>query len=577
MRSRLRYLAVLLVVGLMAAACPGKSNNNQAGSGGTGDGQYPRNETLYTSGTQWGPPSQWNPIIPGHATGTVGLAYEPLFLFDPQKLEISPWLAEKGQWSSDNKQYTVTLREGIKWSDGQPLTADDVKYTVELGKISAVPYSSIWTWLSSVEATDARTVRFTLADPRIQELENWLYENAIVPKHIWSKLSEADITTTKNEKPVGTGPYEYLTHDQDRMVWKKKKDWWATKALGLEVKPTYIVDIVNPSNEVAMGLLLQGKLDLSNNFLPGIANLVKGQFHIKTYYPDAPFMLSANTAVLVPNTTKAPMSDAAFRKALASSVDTTKIVEGVYGKIVKASNPVGLLPVWDKFVDQNVVSSSGFKFDPAAAKKTLADAGYKDTNGDGFVESPTGQPINLKLIVPSGWTDWMEASRVIASSAQAAGINVTPEFPDSGAVDDARTQGKFDLVLNNWSSVSNTPWTYFAYTFQLPVQEKQFSRNFSRYQNPAAWDLVQKLSKTASTDPAYQDIISQLEKIMLTDLPIIPLWYNGMWSQASDSVWTNWPSSAPGAPKYFPSTWNDYWELGSIKMLTELKLANAKK
>ena len=203
------------------------------------------------------------------------------------------------------------------------------------------------------------------------------------------------LTTTANEKPVGTGPYEYLTHDQDRMVWKKKANWWATKALDLEVKPTYIVDIVNSSNEVALGLLLQGKMDLSNNFLPGIANLVKGNFNIKTYYPEAPYMLSANTAMLIPNTTKAPMNDAAFRRALAGSIDTKKIVEGVYGNIVKAANPTGLLPVWDQFVDQAAVAQNGFSFNTAKAKKTLADAGYRDRNGDGFVETPPAAQIKL--------------------------------------------------------------------------------------------------------------------------------------------------------------------------------------
>ena len=78
----------------------------------------------------------------------------------------------------------------------------------------------------------------------------------------------------------------------------------APKALNLDVKPKYIVDIVNSSNEVALGLLLQGEIDLSNNFLPGIANLVEGDFNVKTYYPEAPYMLSANTALLVPNTTR---------------------------------------------------------------------------------------------------------------------------------------------------------------------------------------------------------------------------------------------------------------------------------
>ena len=70
-------------------------------------------------------------------------------------------------------------------------------------------------------------------------------------------------------------------------------------------------------------------------------------------------MLSANTALLVPNTTKKPMDDPAFRKALAYSIDTKKIVEGVYGNLVKAAGPTGLLPQWDKYVDQAVVERAG--------------------------------------------------------------------------------------------------------------------------------------------------------------------------------------------------------------------------
>ena len=106
MRRGSRFLATLLVVALAATGCTGDDGAApSAGAGGLpagGGGAYPRNETLYTSGTQWGPPNSWNPIIPGHATGTVGLAYETLFLFDPEKLELTPWLAEKGEWTDED-------------------------------------------------------------------------------------------------------------------------------------------------------------------------------------------------------------------------------------------------------------------------------------------------------------------------------------------------------------------------------------------------------------------------------------------------------------------------------------------
>jgi len=101
--------------------------------------EYPRNETLYTSGTQWGPPGSWNPIQDwGYAMGTLGLVYEPLFNYDPLTNEYIPWLAESGEWTGD-LEYTITLRDGITWADGAPLTAADVVFTIGLASGRACP------------------------------------------------------------------------------------------------------------------------------------------------------------------------------------------------------------------------------------------------------------------------------------------------------------------------------------------------------------------------------------------------------------------------------------------------------
>ena len=418
MRDKLRLLIVVSVVCLLVAACTGNDSDSGSTSGqgqpaggvpSANPASYPRNETLYTSGTQWGPPSNWNPIMDWqYATGTEGLVYENLFLYDPLKDEYKPWLAEKGDWASKNV-YELTLRDGLTWSDGKPLTAEDVVFTFELGKFESVPYHNLWNWLKSAEAVDARTVRFTFTEALYQEWGNYLYNRPIVPKHLWEGRSEKDVATGANEKPVGSGPYLYQTHSQDRMVWEKNDKWWAKEKLGLDVKPKYIVDIVNGSNNVALGLVLQGGLDLSNNFLPGVATLIQGGYGVQTYYPNAPYMLAANTAWLVLNTTKKPMDDPAFRKALAHAVDTPKIVSGVYGRIVSAANPTGLLPNWDKYVDKAAVDKLGFSYDPAKAKALLAAAGYKDTNGDRLRRGPRTGPRSSSTSSsptagPTGWS-----------------------------------------------------------------------------------------------------------------------------------------------------------------------------
>ncbi len=535
---------------------------------------FDRSETLYTSGTQWGPPSSWNPFNTGnYAMGTIGLCYETLFIYDPLTNEYIPWLAESGEWTDDTV-YEVTIRDGITWADGEPLTAEDVKFTFEIGQEVPVNISTVWDWLESIEQVDEHTLQFNFSETLYQQWGNTLYTTAIVPQHIWSEKSVEDITTGANENPVCSGPYAYESHDQSRMVWVKADNWWATDALGHDVAPTRIVDIVNGSNNVALGMVLQGGLDISNNFLPGIATLVDGGYGVQTYYPEPPYMLSANTAWLLLNNTVAPMDDVEFRRAMAYAINVDQIVEVVYGNIVQASDSTGLLPIWDQYVDQDVVDELGFSYDPEQARQILANAGYTDTDGDGFVEGPDGSPIELTVIVPFGWSDWMEAARVISSSAQEVGINLQPEFPEYPQYLDQRNSGTFDAMVANDAQMSNTPWTYYNWMYQNPIEDIATLQNgnYGRYDNPEAFELVDQLDQVPVDDiDGMREIMSQLQRMQLEDMPFIPLWYNGLWSQVNTTYWTNWPSSVEDANHYLPATWRGYWNMTSILMLTELE------
>jgi peptide/nickel transport system substrate-binding protein len=536
---------------------------------------YERSETLYTGGTQWGPPTGYNPWNLGnYAMGTFGLCYEPLFIYDPLTDQYTPWLATEGAWTSDTV-YTLKVRDGVKWSDGEPFSAADVKYTFDAAKAAPVSISPVWQFLGSVDLVDDSTVTFTFNKALYQGWSYYLYSTPIVSKHRWESKSVEEITSGINENPECTGPYTAETLDQTKVVWAKRDGWWATAALGLDPKPKRIVDIVNSgSNNVALGMVLQGAFDLNNNFLPGVSNLVKGGYGVQTYYPEPPYHLSANTAWLLLNLTIKPMDDPAFRKAVAFAIDTDQIVNVVYGSMVMKANPTGLLPVWDKYIDKAVVDKLGFSYDPEKAKLLLADAGYKDVDGDGFVEAPDGSKIALKVAVPNGWTDWMESIRVISKSCKDVGINVEPDFPDYSQYVSKRNDGTFEMMIANDAQISNTPWRYYLWMARNPIKDIATMQdgNYGRYDNQKAFDLVNELDQVKTDDLAGMNkIISQLQEIYLTDMPLIPLWYNGMWSQASNSVWTNWPSSADGSNHYMACTWRGYWNMTAILMLCDLK------
>jgi peptide/nickel transport system substrate-binding protein len=552
------------------------------GAGGAGAAQeqglaLPRAQTFYMSGNQWSPNNDLNPAKNwDYITGLVGFAYETPFRYDPLKDRFIPWLATDGKWTSQST-YAMTIRKGVKWSDGQPMTARDVAYSFNLLKLPTHPQHPLFadTGLRGVKAA-GNTVVFSFAGkPAYQEFDFYRFNVAVVPQHVFKGYSTTDITTgnLENGKIVGTGPYLYqsgIGATSNAVVWKKNPGWWAASALGLKVGPQYVVDIKNGTNAAALSNLLAGNIDLFNNFAPKSA--IKGKF--TTYFSKAPYHLGANTTWLFPNTTKKPLDDAQFRKALANSINMGQIIDKAYQGLVDPASPTGLLPIWNKWIDKKVVAQNGFSYRPALAKSMLAAAGYKDTNGDGYVENKDGSKIDLSIIVPNGWSDWMTAIQVIADSAKQVGIKITPSYPEYATLTDDRGHGRYDLLLGNDRQMSNTPWTYYQYIYNLPIADNQTTMNYQRFTDQTAFNLTQQLNRTPSTNTkAYQTILTSLQKRFLQTLPAIPLWYNGMWSMVNTQNWTGWPSATGN--QFTPSSWRNYWQMTSIDMLTHLRPTKA--
>jgi peptide/nickel transport system substrate-binding protein len=571
-RRGIGAVAVLAAVGVFASLTVGG-----AGAGEQSPFALPRAQTLYMSGNQWSPNTDLNPAKNwDYVTGLVGFAYETPFRYDPLRDKFLPWLATDGKWTS-RTTYEMSIRPGVRWSDGRALTPGDVKYSFDLAKIATHPQRPLWadTGLKSTRVSGNKVV-FTFAGaPGYQQFDFYRFNVAIVPQHVFRKYSKTEVSTgnlkLESGKIVGSGPYLYQSGvgaQSQTMVWKKNPNWWATKALGLNVRPTYVVDLHNASNAAALANFTQGKIDLFNNFAPKSA--IKG--NVETYFDKAPYHLGANTTWLFPNTTKKPLNDKQFRRALAFAINMNQILSKAYQGLAAKASPTGLLPIWNKWVDQKAVKQLGFSYNPTRAKAILAAAGYRDRDGDGYVENKDGSEIDLAIICPNGWSDWMTAIQVVADSAKAVGIKVTPAFPEYGTLVDDRGHARFDLLLANDRQFSNTPWTYYQYIFQLPILENQTTVNYERYTNQAAWNLTKGLDKIPSTNTAaFKAQMSKLQRVFLQDLPAIPLWYNGMWAMFNTKYWTGWPSAS--SRQYTPSSWRNYWQMTSIDMLTKLKPA----
>jgi len=543
-----------------------------AASGGTRD--YPRSQALITSGTQWGNIAGFNPFAGSYAAGMIGLNLETLLRYDPLHDKYINWLAKSATWTS-TKHFTILVRSNVKWSNGATFKPSDVAFNLRLLRFDTSAWHNLWANIENISTTANKVIIVFKGTPNYVQWQNALWNIPMINPTQGSAIKSAsDLTTYNPTNPIGTGPYTLDRSGFDpttRVVWAKRTHWWAADQ-GLEptMKPKYIIDLVNTSNTNSLNAVLNGVEDLNNNFLPGVDSLVK-QGKVQTYYKTAPYMLSANTAWLEPNTTVKPLNDPTFRRALAMALNPSLYAKQAEGNLVKPSNSTGLLPTWKKYVDQTAVNKYGFSHSVSAAKSLLTKAGYHQSGG--WFTNKNGSKIDLSIEVPQGWSDWENARDMIIADAAAAGIKIHTVVASQNAWISDRGTGHFDLALDNHWQISDNPWTYWNGIFHLPILHTgtgQVNFNFERYTNQTAWELVQELDKTPLTNTSdIKQINSKLQTILMKQLPLIPLWYNGQWAQFTSQHWKNWPAAGTSR-QYTPIMWGGYLQMTGIDMLSHV-------
>jgi peptide/nickel transport system substrate-binding protein len=539
-------------------------------AGRSGPAAPPRDKTLYTSGTATAPPTDFNPLDPGRAyTGTQGLLYEPLFLYDPVADKFIPWLAASGSWLSATT-YRIQVRGGVDWVDSRrgsvvgALRGADVAYSIELAATDkADPFNSDAASVQKVTAAgDTVTVDFK-APVGYEPWQQFLWHAPVVPEAQWSRLAPGAQLDGSNLAPVSTGPMLLDSTGPTQACYRDNSHWWGAAQLRLSFRFEYLCAVVSGSSGDDLSDLLDGRTDWSNQLLRGIPDLAAGRtggYDIKTYYPGPPYMLPAATAWLEMDTARAPMSNVDFRRAVAYALDPRTITSGVYTGTVTGADPTGLLPGLGAYVDKGEVKKYGFFYSTSMARKALAKSGYR------------GQRLTLE--VPSGRTDQVNAAATICQQLAKVGVHVSTVVKPVAERDADVVNGNYDMVIAYGPTLSSTPWTYFDSVYQLPLHQRQDAGlNDERYSDPAAWALVEQAAQTPPTAPeASAKIYAALEADFLQDLPEVPLWYSGAWFQANTSYWHGYPSSTTPHDEYTPVMWAGW--LGS--MTTVYALAQLK-
>ncbi|MDI6862541.1 MAG: ABC transporter substrate-binding protein [Pseudothermotoga sp.] len=534
----------------------------------------PREETVYIAGALWGPATTWNLYAPQSTWGTDQFLFVSAFQYDLGRDAWIPFIAQKYEFV-DDKTIRIHIRPEAKWSDGQPITAEDFVYALELSKKLGVGPGVGWdNYIEYVKAIDTKVVEFKAREDALNYYQFLSYSLGAqpMPKHVYSKLEAAgtirDWVNDKPDEQVVSGPYKLYYYDPNIVIYQRIDNWWGKDIFGLP-RPKFIGHVIYKDNPSASLAVEKGDVDWAGLFIPSVWEMwEKKKLPIGTWYNEKPYYLPDGVGFVYLNNTKPGLSDPAVRKAIAHAIPYEEMLVKAYFGYGSQAHPSMVIDLFEpnkQYINYDLArktwgtSDGRIPFDLAKAKKILDEAGYK-VGKDGIRVGPDGKKLGPYTIsVPYGWTDWMMMCEMIAENLRSIGIDVVTEFPDFSVWADRMTKGTFDIIIS-WSVGPSFDHPFNIYRFVLdkrlsaPVGEVTWAGDWQRYDND---EVVELLDRAVSTlDPEVRkNAYFRIQEIIYRDMPSVPAFFTAHWYEYSTKYWINWPNQ--DNPYWFrPAPWH---------------------
>jgi peptide/nickel transport system substrate-binding protein len=531
----------ILAVGLGACSSAKSSGSSSSGSSNA-------SQTLVMESSPESTITQaFNPFVATDAPqgmGATGLIYEPLVQFNLANTTVQyPWLATSYKWSEGGKQITFTIRQGVKWNNGTPLTPADVAFTYSLLKANA-SINTAGLSMSGV-TTSGDTVTLTFPTAQYTNLQQ-IAGVGILPKAVWSKAGNP--ATFPDANPVGTGPYMLSSFTPQGFTLKKNPNYWQES----KVKVAKVYFPVYTSNTGALSALFNGQIDWTGNYIPGL----KQQFVDKSPAFHHYWEAANGDESLEPNLTKWPTNQLAVRKAISLAVNRTVLgTEGEAGLENPITNATGLtLPAfqaWSAPVASMTVSATS---NVTAAKAVMKAAGF--TMGSNGFWQKGGKTVSLSIISPSAYTDMSSVDSIAAQELKQAGIDATFQGLSVNAWNADVADGDFTMT-EHWSNGGITPFNlYNGWLNSALASGSAATGDYERLNDPA---LNTDLAKLAGANTVAQQsaLLVPLEKYVAANLPVIPVETAAEWFEYDSDHFVGWPTQQDPYESGQPSGTND--------------------
>lgn len=467
-------------------------------------------------------PYTYNTGYPG--LDLVTLLYDSLFQLDKDNNPI-PWLVKEYSVSEDGMTYKFKLNENVTWHDGKPMTANDVKFTVDY--FLKYPKSRFTNPLKSISSVTVETdtdFTFTLskADPNF--MIQPLADLPILPQHIWANITDPDNETNS----IGSGPYilsEYKTDQYYKMT---------TNTNYFKEAPP-IQEIIFPIIEDTTALynaLKAGEIDaISPSISPELVSQFESNPSLKISRGPG-----FSTTLFQINSERYPMTEKSFRQAIDLAIDKQNLVDTVLLGFAEVGSP-GFIHPASPFYNNELNPA----FDPEKAKQVLEDAGFKDINGDGFREDTNGKEINLTTLVHSNNPIRIRVAELISEAINGIGVKNSVKALDDTTVislmwpDYDVSKGRdFDLGVFGWS---NTMQLFPDRITELFYSDPAIgSVNIGGYKN-AEFDKLADQLKSLTDEGERLELIKEMQAFIADEAPIVTLYYQEIVNAYNPSIY----------------------------------------
>ncbi len=442
----------------------------------------------------------------GDSLSVVTFMAEPLILGGENwGDEIEPALAESWTVSDDNLEYTFNLRQGVKWHDGEPFTAEDVLFTYN----AVLLEENAIDWRSNLlqngepfqfEVVDDHTFKVILKQPDATVLT--ALGIPIVPAHVFDSLNMID--APYNTAPITTGPFKFAAWNTgENVILEANPDYWR----GAPCIDRIVVRFVEGVNNVA-NALLAGEVDFAR--IDG-ADLTPFQDNPNFAITKAPRDLMRYVGF---NVQSAPVSDPAVRRALAIGLNRQAVIDAV-----AAGNGVLADSVFNKSVFvYEAGRNTQYPFNPDEAKQLLAEAGWTDSDGNGILDKD-GTELSLRVIYLGSWSLMQGIAPIVYDNWQALGVKVDLTPLDTAIINEelyenSSVEKPYDAFLGGWGLFGPEPDHYRNYLAS--------ETGFFAYNNQAVIDLFQQ-GRTETDPDARYAIYREADALLWQDLPMIPI------------------------------------------------------